>query len=189
MSNQIESPIEKIFQAAIANPELVTNFLKALLEAANIGETLPFTTESLKIGARSKADLLNQLSRDGVWLSDFVRKLVNDPNFQLSTEQTIQVAVVTGKDLGLNEHFTYPQLVAILQRHGLELVPQDTAFYCRSENGVTVASETIANTNGDPRLLYVGNYSGVSIMGNSFAGPKDGHGPDNRFLVKVSQQV
>lgn len=190
MSNSIES-LTKLVQE---NPAEVAKLLQAfqtLLKSANLVETSQFPSEPLKIGAPSKDKLIQQLERDGVILSQFAKGVLDNPNYQISQAQTIPVAEVTGAALGFKDRFTYPQLVAALEKLGLELVPQDTAFYYKPEKAgwVTIATETIADKEGNPRVLGVSRGGSGQWVHDRFARSVYYWNADSRFLVRVAQQV
>lgn len=75
--------------------------------------------------------LLQRLAEAGVQHNEYARVLFNDPHFTISEPQQINIAVVSVKELDLNNGGTSSEIFAAASRQRLALCPLELAAHFR----------------------------------------------------------
>ena len=130
----------------------------------------------LRVGGVVKADLLNQLLKQGVQLNPLAFQLFSDDGFQTSVEQrTLAVVQVSVAELGLSQGGVFQEIAARALARGYSLCPlelgphlrltyadqaegflgQPPSQKCAPPGSVTVASQPISEDDDTPKGFYL----------------------------------
>lgn len=91
------------------------------------------------VGGLTRTELLSQLGTSGVNLNASAVKLLDDPVFDSTTAETVQIVECAVASLGLTHGASLTGVLAAAERRGLSLCPPVTGPYLRL---VTLSQET-----------------------------------------------
>lgn len=86
---------------------------------------------SLRIGGRTRAEILSDLQQAGVHLNAHAETLLAGPEFDAPREQTLRIVERTVAELGLPHGGVQSQVFAMAQQQGLALCPLTTGPWLR----------------------------------------------------------
>jgi hypothetical protein len=136
----------------------------------------PPTTRTIQVGGRTGEELLRDLSEAGVNLNEHAKTLLLSDHFTATNPpQTVDLLLITVRDLGFADGATLPEILQQAQNSGLKSGPIDLAPHFRLQyldqpdgeagppgkaapGSITVASAPISPT--VPRGFYLRAVSG-----------------------------
>lgn len=151
----------------------------------------------IRIGGRTKDELLAELSQRGVMLNDYARALFADPEFTTANEErTVRVEQISLFEIGLPEGGTFDAIVARAARSNLRLCPLEVGpclrlAYLDQPPGpyLTVASPEPGPGTGSPNGFYLRHLDDGLWLRGFEAGPENIYPPDfSDFVFEVANE-
>lgn len=128
----------------------------------------------VRVGGRSRAEVVQLLLNKGVLLNSHAETLLAHPAFEATRSQTLRIVERTVDELGFKHGAVQPRIFAAARNQGLELCPLVTGPYLRlammdqanapdsvlsagraPTGAIHVASEPLSNDVEDPKGFYL----------------------------------
>ena len=155
----------------------------------------PSNEWEIRVGGRTKPELLAELLHHNVMLNEYARELFADPMFTAAqTPRTVRVRQVSLPDLGLSAGGTFDEIVAAAACCDLQLCPLEVAPYLRLAYldqpvgpYLTVASPQPRPGTESPNGFYLRHLDDGLWLRGYEAGPENVYAPDfSDFVFEVS---
>ena len=169
--------------------------LEALSQVSDYPPSFPkdrMIPPTLHISGRPPAVLLQEMEKKGMYISDDARSMAK--KIQKPKKETVQLKLVTVRDLGFTESPTTVELFARAKERGLELCPPIVGLELRLQyedqpmnDWFYVGMVPIAGSDGDPVVFGVGHDEGGLGLYGSWAGPGDRWGLHYSIVFRVGK--
>lgn len=160
------------------------------MESSNVWE--------VRIGGRTKAELLQELSLRGIRLNDYAHELFADAEFTTAHQpRTVQVRQMSLRDSGLADGGTLAEIVEAAARCDLSLCPLEVAAHLRLVHldqpvgpYLTVASPEPRPGTDSPNGFYLRHLDDGLWLRGYEAGPENVYPPDfSDFVFQMDDPV
>jgi len=142
----------------------------------------------LTIGGQNKEKYFTKLKKADIKVSDWSKDLINKTEFQ-KKKKTIEIEIVSGKDLGFTDWTTREKIYEKAQELGYGILPAEAGIAFRLEykdqplyEWVAVGMEPIADSDGVLRVFNVELHDDGRWLLSDFGHPDRMWRPDYRWV-------
>jgi len=170
----------------------------SLEDLKNKIEQMPvWKTLTLGVGPKSVTELENAIKEKGYGIEGFTEKLLEHPEFKISTEQKdVDLVMLSVEDLGFSKGASFSEIKNRIQEIGLELAPAEVGpqlclNYVASNEGLYIGMEPIKINQSNEGNIFSMPFTGgiVRSIGPQFGWSGAGHYPiHNRFVFVRPQK-
>ena len=150
-----------------------------------------------EIGGKNKKELVKEMEENKVWISDYVKQMMDNPDFTTSKKQEhLNLVRISVKDLGFPNGATTDEIYEKAKKLGLELCPAEVGPQLRLQqldqsNGdwFYVGMKQISDSGGYPVVFVVSRFDGGRLkLGASLAESSSGWDDSRGFVFRFPRK-
>ena len=150
-----------------------------------------------EIGGKTKKELMKEMEKNKVWISNYAKSMIDNPDFTTSKKQEhLNLVRISVKDLGFPNGAKTDKIYKKAQGLGLELCPAEVGpqlrlQYLDQPNGdwFYIGMKQISDSDGDPSVFDVfRNGDGRLELSDIDASPDRRWSGSNEFVFSLSRK-
>jgi hypothetical protein len=147
-----------------------------------------------KVGGKSAGTLQEELEATQINIGGSAESMLKNKKEFIATPESEEMTMIrlTVAGLGFKSSATTDQIYKRAEELGLELCPSDVGPTLRLQyqnqplgEWLYIGMKQIAGSDGDPYVFRLGRSGGGLWLGDGWAGPSDGWGPDDEFVFRL----